>query len=153
MKSRSLLPAFFAAACMVASGLVRADDLHLHAVLDSTPLVPAPDSTASGEARAILHDDGSLQVNAVFAGLASDVTEVSLHSGPGNATGPAITALNARRTAAGIVVNQRVDLQASAVADVRAGNSYLLVTTTDRPFGALRGQLMPQPARLPAQTP
>jgi hypothetical protein len=40
-------------------------------------------------------------------------------------------------------------LNADVATSVRAGNAYLLVTTTDFPAGALRGQLLPQPVRLP----
>jgi hypothetical protein len=137
----------------LAAGTAQAADLHLHAVLDSTPMVPAADSTATGEAKAVLHDDGKVQINVVFAGLSSDVTEVALHTGANNATGPSIATLDARKTPAGLVVNQQLTLDDDAAADMRAGNTYLLVVTGDRPSGALRGQLMPQPARLPSTTP
>ena len=32
---------------------------------------------------------------------------------------------------------------------MRAGNAYIVVTTVDHPSGAIRGQLVPQPVRLP----
>jgi CHRD domain-containing protein len=153
MKFRSLFLLLLWTTGVFASTTARSEDLHLYAVLDNGPLVPDADSTASGEAKAVLHDDGSLEINAVFAGLASEVTEVSLHTGAANATGPAVAPLTARTTAAGVSVNQRLTLQPGPAADVRAGNAYLLVVTADRPFGALRGQLVPQPVHLPPQTP
>ena len=132
------------------AGGASAADVHLHAVLDSTPMVPATDSSGSGEARAVVRDDGTVRVSAAFAGLASLVTSVELHTGASNATGPTVAKLDVRETSAGMAVNQQLTLAAGAAADMRAGNSYILVTTADRPSGALRGQLVPQPVRLPA---
>ena len=45
--------------------------------------------------------------------------------------------------------NGVLTLTPDVAADVRAGDAYLLVTTSDFPTGALRGQLLPQPVRLP----
>lgn len=132
------------------SGAVRAADVQLHAVLDSTPLVPATDSSGSGEARAVVRDDGTVRISVAFAGLASLVMAVELHTGASNATGPTVAKLDVRETSAGMAVNQQLALGAGPAADMRAGNSYILVTTADRPSGALRGQLVPQPVRLPA---
>jgi len=132
------------------AGAARAADVHLHAVLDSTPMVPATDSSGSGEARAVVRDDGAVRINVAFAGLSSLVTSVELHTGASNATGPTVAKLDVRETSAGMAVNQQLTLGAGPVADMRAGSSYILVTTADRPSGALRGQLVPQPVRLPA---
>ena len=45
--------------------------------------------------------------------------------------------------------NGVLTLTPDVAADVRAGDAYLLVTSTDFPTGALRGLLLPQPVRLP----
>ncbi|MFL6593687.1 MAG: CHRD domain-containing protein [Luteimonas sp.] len=132
------------------AGAACAADVHLHAVLGSTPMVPATDSSGSGEARALVRDDGAVRISVAFAGLASSVTAVELHTGASNATGPIVATLDARETPAGTIVDQQLALDPGPAADVRAGNSYILITTADRPSGALRGQLVPQPVRLPA---
>ena len=132
------------------AGAAHAADVRLHAVLDSTPMVPATDSSGSGEARAVVRDDGTVRISVAFAGLESLVMAVELHTGASNATGPAVAKLDVRETSAGMAVNQQLTLDAGPAADMRAGNSYILVTTADRPSGALRGQLVPQPVRLPA---
>jgi CHRD domain-containing protein len=144
MKSFSLF-----ALLLLAAGSAQAVDVHLYAALESTPMVPKADSNGAGEVTAVLHDDGKLQINAIFSGVGADITEVALHTGASNATGPAVAQLDVRTTPAGQVVNQQLTLDAATAAAVRAGNSYLLVVTTEHSTGALRGQLAPQPLQLP----
>lgn len=135
---------------LVASAPLQAAELRLHALLDGASVVSATDSKGTGEARAVLQDDGKLRVTLMFAGLTANVTGVELHTGSGNDNGPQVASMDARPDAqGGWVVNTVLTLTDTVAASVRAGNAYLLVTSTDFPAGALRGQLLPQPVRLP----
>jgi hypothetical protein len=127
-----------------------AAELRLHAVLDGASVISATDSKGTGEASAFLTDDNKLRINLVYGGLASDVTGAELHLGNRSENGVAIAPLDVRTNQrAGSLVNADVTLTPDAAASVRDGNSYLLVTTNDRPAGEIRGQLLPQPIRLP----
>jgi hypothetical protein len=142
------------AALLLAAGVApsaQAADLRLHALLDSTPLVPRADTDASGEATATLHDDGKATIRLVVGGITSSVAAAELHTGADNATGPVVAPLTLTSDPQlGWVAEQTLTLDAADAASMRAGDSYILVTTGDHPTGELRGQLVPQPVRLPA---
>jgi hypothetical protein len=131
------------------SGPLRASDLRLHALLDGASVVSATDSPGTGEARAVLQDDGKLRITLMFGGLTANVTGVELHTGASSDNGPQVASIDARPGAQGWLSNSVLTLTPDVAANVRAGDAYLLVTTTDFPGGALRGQLLPQPVRLP----
>jgi hypothetical protein len=135
---------------LATSGPLHAAELRLHALLDGASVVSSTDSPGTGEARAVLQDDGKLRITLMFGGLPANVTGVELHTGSGNDNGPQVASMDASPDAqAGWRVNTVLTLTPDVAASVRAGNAYLLVTTTDLPSGALRGQLLPQPVRLP----
>jgi hypothetical protein len=135
--------------CAIASG-AQAAGLRLHALLDGASVVSATDSPATGEAKAVLEDDNTLRINLVFGGLASNVTGAELHTGASSENGPAVAPLDVRENqTVGSLVDTEVTLTADVAASVRAGNAYIVVTTVDHPSGAIRGQLIPQPVRLP----
>ena len=135
--------------CVVATG-VHAAELRLHALLDGASVVSATDSKATGEARAILQDDNKLRINLVFGGLASNVTGAELHTGARSENGPTVAPLDVRENqTVGSLVDTELILTDDVAASMRAGNAYILVTTVDHPSGAIRGQLVPQPVRLP----
>jgi len=135
---------------LVASTPLHAAELRLHALLGAST-VSATDSPGSGEARAVLQGDNKLRVTLLVGGLAADVTGVELHTGSGNDNGPRVASMDASpNTQGGWSVNTVLTLSDDVAASVRAGNAYLLVNTSDRPTGAMRGQLLPQPVRLPA---
>jgi hypothetical protein len=128
----------------------RAADLKLHALLDSAPLVPRADTDANGEATATLHDDGTATIRLVIGGVASRGVGAELHTGAANATGPVVAPLTVTSDPRlGWVAEQTLTLDDADAASMRAGDSYILVTTGDHPTGELRGQLVPQPVRLP----
>jgi len=132
------------------TGAASAAELRLHAVLDGASVISATDSKGTGEASAFLTDGNKLRINLVFGGLASNVTGAELHLGNRSENGAVIAPLDVRTNQrGGSLVNANVTLTPDAAASVRDGNSYLLVTTNDRPAGEIRGQLLPQPVRLP----
>ena len=132
------------------AGGASAAELRLHAVLDGASVISATDSKGTGEATASLTDDNKLRINLVFGGLASSVTGAELHLGNRSENGAVVAPLDVRTNQrGGSLVNADVTLTPDAAASVRDGNSYLLVTTNDRPAGEIRGQLVPQPVRLP----
>lgn len=134
---------------LITAGAASAADLRLHALLDGASVISATDSKGTGEASAVLTDDNTLRINLVFGGLASDVTGAALHLGNRSENGAAIAPLDVRTNQrGGSLVNEDVTLTPDAAARVRDGDSYLLVTTNDRPAGEIRGQLLPQPIRL-----
>ena len=145
---KSILPTMLLLS-LVASGPLQAAELRLHALLDGASVVSATDSKGTGEARAVLQDDGKLRITLMFGGLAANVTGVELHTGARSDNGPQVASIDARPGAQGWTGNTVLTLTPDVAADVRAGDAYLLVTTTDFPAGALRGQLVPQPVRLP----
>jgi hypothetical protein len=127
-----------------------AADLKLHALLDSAPMVPRADTEASDEATATLQDDGKATIRLVVGGIASSVVGAELHTGAANATGPVVAPLTLTADPKlGWLGEQTLALDDADAASMRAGESYILVTTGDHPTGELRGQLMPQPVRLP----
>jgi hypothetical protein len=132
------------------AGAASAAELRLHAVLDGASVISATDSKGTGEATASLTDDNKLRINLVFGGLTSSVTGAELHLGNRSENGAAVAPLDVRTNQrGGSLVNADVTLTPDAAASVRDGDSYLLVTTNDRPAGEIRGQLLPQPVRLP----
>lgn len=134
---------------LAASTPLHAAELRLHALLGAST-VSATDSPGSGEARAVLQDDNKLRVTLLVGGLASKVTGVELHTGSGNDNGPRAASMDASpNTQGGWAVNTVLTLGDDVAASVRAGNAYLLVNTVDHPTGAMCGQLLPQPVRLP----
>ena len=135
--------------CVVATS-AHAADLRLRALLDGASVVSATDSKATGEAKAVLQDDNTLRINLVFGGLTSNVTGAALHTGPRSENGPAVAPLDVRENqTVGSLVDTELTLTDDVAASVRDGNAYILVTTIDHPAGAIRGQLIPQPVRLP----
>jgi CHRD domain-containing protein len=134
------------------AGSLHAAELRLHALLDGSTVVSATDSSATGEAKAVLQDDGKVRINLVFGGLSSNVISAALHTGASNANGPAVVPLDVRTNqTVGSLVDEEITLSDDVAASMRAGNTYILVNTIDHPSGAMRGQLIPQPVRLPSE--
>ncbi len=142
----------FATVLLAGTGSLQAADLRLHALLDGASVVSATDSRGTGEATATLGDDGKVRLTLVFGGLSSNVAGVTLQLGSSAENGAVMAPLDARKEqAAGSVVDAEVTLTPLAAESMRAGNSYLLVMTSNYPKGEIRGQLVPQPIRLETQ--
>jgi hypothetical protein len=137
---------------LVATGSPQAAELRLHALLDGASVVSATDSLGTGEATATLSDDGKVRLTMVFGGLSSNVTGATLQLGSSAENGALVAPLDVRvEQAAGSVADEELALTPLAARSVRAGNSYLLVSTSNYPKGEIRGQLVPQPVRLDTQ--
>lgn len=142
-------------ACLVAAALAlvaspaSAQEVVLRGVLDGGNVISATESSASGEVVAVLDDDGTLQLDLVFAGLEIGATGAALHTGRYNENGPMVAPLDVDSGAtAGRIAGQQIALTPLTAAAVRAGDSYVVIRTIQYPDGAVRAQLMPQPVRL-----
>ena len=147
--------ATFVRACVVAATLALAaspaiaQEVMLRGTLDGGNVISATESPASGEVAAVLDEDGTLQIDLVFADLELGTTGARLHIGKYNENGPVVAELNVDDGAtAGRIVGQQIALTPLTAAAVRAGDSYVVITTIQYPDGAIRAQLMPQPVRL-----
>jgi len=144
-------------ACVVAAALaltatanpVIAQEVVLRGTLGGGNVISATESTASGEVAAVLDDDDTLQLDLVFAGLELGATGAALHTGKYNENGPMVASLEVDSGAtAGRIMDQQIALTSLTAAAVRAGDSYVVISTIQYPNGAIRAQLMPQPVRL-----
>ena len=141
-------------ACVVAAALALAaspaiaQEVVLRGVLGGGNVISATESAASGEVAAVLDDD-TLQLDMVFADLELGATGATLHMGKYNENGPMVAQLDVDSGAtAGRIVGQQIALTPLTAAAVRAGESYVVISTIEYPDGAVRAQLMPQPVRL-----
>lgn len=153
--SRSKLIA--AVACALALPLAAsAADLKLRAPLSGTSVVSATESPATGEARAVLEDDNDMRIDLVYSGLEETATGAAVHVGKPSENGALVERFDVDADTdegSGRVVGAEFDVSADVGARVRAGEAYVVITTVEHPDGLIRGQLTPEPVRLPAETP
>lgn len=151
--SRSLMLTVLACAIAV-PGMAKAADLKLRASLSGGQVVSATESQATGEARAMLDDDNAMRVDLVYSDLEQAPSGAELRVGKPSENG-AVTeklALDIDDTD-GRVVGAQFAVSPEVAARIRAGESYLVITTIAHPNGVIRGQLVPQSVRLPAEAP
>lgn len=142
--------------CCVATALLllaalpaQAQSTRLQANLNGSSVVSATDSKATGEARAMLEDDGDVAIDLAFGGLASNATGAALHAGAAGENGPLLADLDVDTDQPqGALVDARVRLTPENAQRMRDGETYIVVTTIEFPAGAIRGQLLPQPTTL-----
>lgn len=139
-----------AAALLVLAALpAQAQSTRLQATLNGTSVVSATDSKATGEARAMLEEDGDVAIDLAFGGLASNATGAALHAGAAGENGPLLAQLDVGTDQPqGAVVDARLRLSAEDAQRMRDGETYVVVSTIEFPAGAIRGQLLPQPTTL-----
>ncbi len=141
MKSLTL---FFVATLGV-TAQVPAVDLTLLATINGTSVVSATESKASGQARAVLDDDGKVTLDVAFAGLASGATGVELLMGKPTENGIVVSSLD---VGGGKTGDSKTGLALTLTPEqeqaMREGMTYVTVRTIDYPGGAIRGQLLPQ---------
>lgn len=130
-------------------GIAHAVDLKLRAVLIGGGVVSATESPATGEALAVLEEDNDLRLDLSYAGFVTGSTGAALHVGKENENGLKIADLDVSLDATeGRLSIEQLRLDADDAARVRAGESYLVISTIQYPNGAIRGQLVPQPLRV-----
>ena len=127
-------------------------DLELHATLDGANVVSATESNGTGEAHAWLADDNRVRIEMAFGGLASGATGATLMEGKATENGDLVAEL----AIGDDLVSGRLDdieivLSPEVAGQMRLGETYLQVETSEYPDGAIRGQLVPQPVRLESQ--
>ncbi len=151
--SRPMLIAALACALAAPAG-ANAADLKLRALLNAGNVVSATKSPATGEVRAMLEDDNDLRIDLVYSGLEERATGAALHVGKPGENGARVEKLDLDSDYdydydSGRVVGAQFDVSAEIAARIRAGEAYLVITTIEHPDGVIRGQLLPQPVRLP----
>lgn len=100
--------------------------------------VSATDSKATGEARAVLEDDGDERIDLVFGGLGSDVTSATLHTGAASESGPVVATLDVRKNQPrGSLVNEQMRVTPEVAQRMRDGEA-IVISTIDFPGGAIR---------------
>ena len=131
------------------SGPGRAQEVVLRGELSGDRAISATQSPATGEVSAVLGDDNTLRLEMVYAGLDLGATGAALHTGRFNENGPIVARLDIDAGAtSGRVAGAAIALTPLVASAVRAGDSYVVVSTIRYPNGAIRGQLLQQPARL-----
>ena len=128
---------------------VQAQDIHLRGTFN---LLRAPEADArppSGEARAVVDEDGDVRIDMVVSGLTERATSATLHAGDAADNTEQVARMDVAADAGEArVIGARVDLTPLVTQQVRAGNAYILLHTNEHPDGFLRAQLAPQPRTL-----
>ena len=140
--------------CAIASpAAALAADLKLSGMLNATNVVSATESPATGEVRAMLQDDNDLRIDLIYSGLEETATGAALHVGPSSENGALVERMDLDEDDSGDsgrVVGAQLDVSDEIGARIRAGEAYVVITTTQHPAGVIRAQLVPQAVRLPA---
>ena len=151
--SRPMLIAALACA-LAAPASANAVDLKLRALLNAGNVVSATESYAKGEARALLADDNDVRIHLVYANLEERATGAALHVGKPGENGALVAKLDLDSDEdSGRAVGVQFNVGAAFAARLRAGEAYLVITSIQHPDGVIRGQLLPQPVRLPEPPP
>lgn len=112
------------------------------------PLLPATAEQAQpvGEARVVVDDDGDARIDLVVAGVTERITSATLHAGPAGEVGERIATFEVDTSGnEGRVIGGLVDIRSPMLTrQVRAGEAYVVVRTSEHPDGVLRAQLVPQ---------
>ena len=147
---RTLLIA--ALACALVPAGASAADLKLRGMLNATNVVSATESPATGEVRAMLQDDNDLRIDLIFSDLQESPTGAALHVGLSNENGALVQRMDLDLDAtedSGRVVGAELAVSDTVADRIRAGEAYVVITSIVHPEGIIRGQLIPQPLRLP----
>ncbi|MFD0739401.1 CHRD domain-containing protein [Lysobacter koreensis] len=142
------------ACALLAPVAANAAELKLRALLSGSNVVSATESPAVGEARVMLADDNGVRVDLVYSELEEKAIGAELRIGKANENGSVIEKLDLDVDESdGRVVGALFDTSPEEAARIRAGEAYLVITTIEHPNGVIRGQLVPQPVRLPEPPP
>ena len=104
-------------------------------------MVPASGSSATGYGRVII-DQGAMTVTftVVFNGLSSNQTAAHIHEAGIGVNGPVAITLGSVGGTAGTLSNT-VAITLAQINNIRAGQSYINIHSTNFPGGEIRGQL------------
>lgn len=114
--------------------------------LNSAQETPPNASTAIGFGRVTLNEAQTEIIVSVFYGsaaapLTSNVTMGHIHTGAFGVSGPVTFDLAPPSSTFGAVTNKIFAINATQLADLKAGNMYFNIHTTNNPNGEIRGQL------------
>jgi hypothetical protein len=128
---------------------VQAQDVHLRGIFN---LVRAPDADArppTGEARAVLDEDGDVRIDLVVSGLNERPTFATLHAGDAGENSEQVARLDVAASGnEARVIGGRADLTPLVAQQIRADGAYVVLHTSEHPDGLLRAQLALQPRTL-----
>lgn len=145
----TLLAAFAAAPVIHAQAQVV--DTRLRGAFAPTQAPEADSRPATGEVRAHLEADGDMRVDLVVSGLTERVTSATLHTGRAGENGEQIARMDvAVDGSEGRIIGATASLSPLVAQQVRAGEAYVVVRTSEHPDGILRAQLAPQTRSLEA---
>jgi hypothetical protein len=106
---------------------------------------------ASGEVRALVEADGDVRVDLVVSGLSERATSATLHTGDAGENGEQVARMDvAADGAEARVIGATMRLSPLVAGQVRAGQAYVVLRTSEHPDGILRAQLSPQARSLEA---
>lgn len=106
---------------------------------------------ATGEVRAMVEADGDARVDLVVSGLAERATSATLHTGDAGENGEQVARMDLVVDGAEArAIGATTRLSPIVAAQVRAGQAYVVVRTSEHPDGVLRAQLVPQARSLDA---
>lgn len=105
----------------------------------------------TGEVRALIDEDGDVRVDLVVSGLTGRITSATLHTGRAGENGEQVARMDvAVEGGEGRVIGATADLSPALAAQVRAGEAYVVLRSSEHPDGILRAQLAPQARSLEA---
>jgi hypothetical protein len=144
---RSILP--LALLSLVLPLCAMAQDVHLRGTFSLVRAPAADVRPPSGEARAVVADDGGVRIDMVVSGLTERATSATLHAGDAGDNTEQVARMDVAADAGEArIIGGRVDLTPLVTQQVRAGNAYILLHTSEHPDGFLRAQLALQPRTL-----
>ncbi|WP_133478240.1 CHRD domain-containing protein [Cognatilysobacter segetis] len=124
---------------------VSAQEVRLRGMFSLVRAPAADTRPPTGEARAVVDEDGRVRVDLVVAGLTERATSATLHTGDAGENTEQVARLDvAADDGEARVIGGRVDLTPLVAQQVRAGSAYIVLRTSEHPDGFLRAQLAPQ---------
>lgn len=122
-----------------------AQDVRLRGVFAPVRAPEGEARPATGEVRALIDEDGDVRLDLVVSGVDGSVTGATLHTGRAGENGEQVARMDvAVEGTEARVIGATADLGPALAAQVRAGEAYVVLRTSEHPDGVLRAQLMPQ---------
>lgn len=147
MRLTLLLTMLFAAcaAAPLSHAQAQAQDLRMRGAFIPMQAPEGDARPATGEVRALVEADGDVRVDLVVSGLTERVTGATLHTGRAGENGEQVARMDvAVDGSEGRIIGGTASLTPLVAAQVRGGEAYVVVRTSEHPDGILRAQLAPQ---------